>query len=305
MARILVLGMNPAWQTVMSLGHLHSGGVNRASDAVSLASGKGMNCARVLNRLGHDVTLVQVLAGENGQRCLRACEALGIRSLHVWAEAETRSCLTLLEQGEGSATEIIGPFAVDHRPEWTDSLLGQMVELGKWDAAVILGTLPNGWRGNFYAKALREINADIKVLDTLHGLHWTDLNETHWIKVNAMEWRDFQARNPDRVAKGASTWRALITQGPDKAWVENFGGKLGEVGLPTVASVNPIGAGDTVTAGLTHHLLMGRDMSSAVIAALSLGMASCLEMLPAHFDPQIAQGLLTDLHWTSFPEAGR
>ena len=86
MAPILVVGLNPAWQKILEFEVLEPGEVNRARSLVQLASGKGMNAAKVLRRLGHEVHLLQVLGGSNGQRCLEGCMSLGIRSLHAWVD---------------------------------------------------------------------------------------------------------------------------------------------------------------------------------------------------------------------------
>jgi fructose-1-phosphate kinase PfkB-like protein len=298
MARILVMGMNPAWQTVLTLPRLHIGGVNRAGESHSLASGKGMNCARILARLGHDVTLVQVLAGEFGKRCLDACEKLNIRSLHVWADGETRQCLTIRNTADQTVTEIIEPFVVDYRKSWGDAFLKQFENLGRLDAAILMGSLPNGWSGTFYSEALPRIQADIKVLDTLQGMSWKALRQIQWVKVNSEEWHSFKASSPQTLDDLTADWHALITQGPEKAWVEKHGHVIGTVDIPAIEAVNPIGAGDTVTAGLVHHLLMGRNIPSSVLSCLSMGMASCLDILPAHFAPEDAETLLNKLVWT-------
>src|SRR5688572_2737004 len=113
MARILVAGLNPAWQKILEFGAFAPGEVNRATSLIQMGSGKGMNAAKVLRRLGHEVHLLQVLGGANGQRCLVASQALGLRSLHVWIEEETRTCVTLVDRARGTATEVIEPFGIE------------------------------------------------------------------------------------------------------------------------------------------------------------------------------------------------
>jgi sugar/nucleoside kinase (ribokinase family) len=46
---------------------------------------------------------------------------------------------------------------------------------------------------------------------------------------------------------------------------------------------NPIGAGDTVTAGVLHHLLEGLPPAEAFRRGLALGSASCLKFQPADY----------------------
>ena len=40
---ILVVGLNPVWQRIIFLPQLEIGKVNRASDVIHVASGKGLN----------------------------------------------------------------------------------------------------------------------------------------------------------------------------------------------------------------------------------------------------------------------
>lgn len=294
MARILVVGMNPAWQSIISLAELVPGEVLRAKSAVSLASGKGINCARLLAKMGHHVTLMQTLAGEQGKRCLSDCERHGIQSLHVWVEGETRHCLTLRDENKNQVTEIIEPFAVDFQSAWSSTLLKQAQAGGRYDAMVILGTLPNGWQGAFYRDCLEIIAADLKVLDALQGLTRKDLGHAQWVKVNAEEWRAFQSRHsPENVPNAVSdSFQALITQGSEGAQLQIGDKPQWHFQPPAIDVMNPIGAGDTVTAGLVHHLLAGRDAKTAARHALAMGTASCLELLPAHFEMENAESLL-------------
>lgn len=57
MARVLCVTLNPALDLAFNLESLALGSVNRPTGAQLEAAGKGVNVARVLAGLGHDVTV--------------------------------------------------------------------------------------------------------------------------------------------------------------------------------------------------------------------------------------------------------
>ena len=73
--RLVVLGPNPALQKTVFLEALAPGRVNRALRVAHGLGGKGQNCARALAQLGHQVHLVEFLAGETGRRCFAGLNA--------------------------------------------------------------------------------------------------------------------------------------------------------------------------------------------------------------------------------------
>jgi 1-phosphofructokinase len=285
MARILVAGLNPAWQKVLSLPPLQPGQGNRAGVSWSLASGKGINSAKALARLGHDVSVLQILAGENGRRCQEACGKWNLRSLHVRTRGETRECITLLSGEDGCATEIIEPFTVTD-PGLTQQLLGRIDINAAYDAVMICGTVPNGVPESIYGDILGKTKTALVLWDSVTGLTPELLKRISWIKVNAEEFARLSTM-------AEASWPAvLLTEGPNPARVLHSHSADGTYRLPPLAKMrNPIGAGDTVNAALMDGLLRGLNEEAAVRRALAFGMASCLSPLPAEFDPAEAQAL--------------
>jgi fructose-1-phosphate kinase PfkB-like protein len=286
MAAILVAGVNPAWQHVLSLPSLRPGAVNRARESWSLASGKGINAAKALSRLGHSVSVLQVLAGENGRRCLKDCAAWKLRSLHVRAGGETRSCVTLLSEEDGSATEVVGPFHADEPLRLARRLLRRVPPGARFDAVLICGTLPAGFPESLYADLLDRVEASYVVWDSVTGLTNDLLKRIAWIKVNAEEFRRLSL--PENAAHPA----AMITDGASPARVLGSRSADGAYRLPPLRGArNPIGAGDVVTALVADGLLRGLDEETLARRALAFGSASCLSPLPGEFDPARAETL--------------
>jgi fructose-1-phosphate kinase PfkB-like protein len=310
MAKILVVGLNPAWQTVLGFGDFRLGEVNRAQSATTLASGKGFNTGRVLRRLGHEVTLLQILGGGNGRLCLADCEALGMRSLHAWVEMETRACITLLHrerQGRdqdaspsgladpsgsspGEATEIIAPFCVPETGVGRRLLELLPSHTDAFDAVAICGTVPPGVEAGIYDALLSRFPSAVSVVDAWQGLDAGSIAKAGCVKLNRMEYGKLQAAFGDEAIAPALF---LVTSGGGEASVLRGGASLARISPPLLpVVVNPIGAGDTVTAAVVHHLLAGQGPVEAFRRALALGSASCLHRLPAEYRDEDAEGLL-------------
>lgn len=280
MARILVVGPNPAWQKVLILGVLKPGEVNRASQSLSLASGKGINTAKVLRRLGHEVDLLQIVGGANGRRCLEACERLGIRSLHLETPAETRQCITLAD-GRGETTEIIEPFRVA-LPDAVAALLALLpADASAYEAVAMCGTVPDGAGEGLYAAILERLRPRVSVLDAWQGLAAATLARATCVKMNRTEFAMLEKR---LGAEALAEALFLITDGGKTASVQRAGTVSARIRPPGLGSVaNPIGAGDTVTAAVVHHLLAGLPPEEAFRRGLALGSASCLKFQPAEY----------------------
>ena len=305
MAKILVVGLNPAWQKVLDFQDFRAGEVNRAKSLSALASGKGINAAKVLRRLGHEVWLLQVLGGENGKRCLEGCEELGIRSLYAWVEAETRQCITLLHgpgpsdgsghpgeftgpgsSGPGGTTEIIEPFRV-RQAGVGEALLGVLPEDPDFfDAVVVSGSVPSGIDEGLYESILESFQPSVTVIDAWKGLGAAALERATCIKMNQAE---FGALAERMGSQGAGEALFLITSGGGEASMLRSGNTLARLLPPRLSDlINPIGAGDTVTAGLTHFLLQGLKASEAFRAIPPVQRMASRPMAPPLWEFQRA-----------------
>ncbi len=293
MAKILVAGLNPAWQQLFTLPSLRTGAVNRSTGFVSLASGKGMNVAKILADRGHEVSLIQVLAGDRGSRVQAACVERGIRSLHVFTDGETRVCATLLHAPD--TTEVIAPFKVTD-PKLSENLLAQIPD-EPFDALLVCGTMPEGMPENWCEVLADRVAAPLLIWDSVASLSAKALSRVTWLKVNAEEFRMLAPR----IAASDARPALLVTDGGEPATVrfEEDGRwrDLRCVVPPLDTIVNPIGAGDTVTALLADGLLGGLSPRTAIAGALAAAAASCLEVLPAVWDPQVAARLEMQFQW--------
>lgn len=304
MARILVTGLNPAWQKILEFEALAPGQVNRALALHEFGSGKGLNAALVLRRLGHEVSLLQIVGGINGRRHEQYCREVGVTPLCVQVAAETRVCSTLVDRASGQATELIEPFAVLPEERVVERLLdlvGPPAQRGQPpDALLMSGTAPAGVDLGVYLRIAQKAAARLVVLDVIREVTADLLAAVDFIKINAAEYRQLESRGLACCEPSVKTPVFFITDGPRPARMIrrlDASVQVKSFRLPSLTDlVNPIGAGDTVAGYLTHALLAGQTPENAFREALAAGSASCLKLHPGDYDEavreKIAEGIV-------------
>ncbi len=296
MGKCLVIGLNPAWQKVLSFEQIKMGSVNRAFHSEECASGKGLNTARVLKKLGHECWVLQILGGENGAKLQNYCKENQITSLGFGVSQNTRQCLTLLENGK--ETELIEPFDLpaDEIQKINEGLVSKLNNLPEMDALVFCGSVPKGLSENSFNRICEHVPQKHIFLDGFSGFNKSFLEKVDYLKINSEELQSmlngFAVNRPQElfydvlpklklllVSRGKNPadvyWRSELTS------IEKF-----SVEIPEVDSLNAIGAGDSTHAGLVDAVLNAKSAQEACIHALSIGTTSCLEILPAHFSTE-------------------
>ena len=139
----LILGLNPAWQRLFFVDKFTLGEVHRVSKVEEYASGKGINCGRVLQLLGGSPLMMHFLGSEYGPRIFDEISACGINQAPVWIKEPTRICTTIVS--EGSSTELIEPSPII-TPSENDDFIQSLNEYWNSTQSVALcGTFPQGF----------------------------------------------------------------------------------------------------------------------------------------------------------------
>ncbi len=159
---ILVAGLTPAWQQILTFDALNPGEVNRATSAIWCGSGKVLNVARAV------ATLLR--ATNQVADCLTLSPLGGLANASIVAEfredniplqvfessAPTRICTTLLEKQSRRTTELVenaSAFSEDDLQRFKEQFFG----LAKEASVVILtGSLPAGTRASFTQSLLMD-----------------------------------------------------------------------------------------------------------------------------------------------------
>lgn len=276
---ILVVGLSPAWQRTLRFNSLHLGEVNRAKHVSEMASGKGVNVARVARQLGGKVRLLTVAGGYRGKLLARELPWAHI----VPVKAETRICQTVLA---GDATEFVEEAGLLTRKEVGRVLRAFAEELSRTSLVVLTGTVPRGCGNNFYLQLIKAARRhDVPVLVDAQGKLLANALKVKpfLVRINRAELSAIKAR------RGAE-W-LVVSNGAGKIKIAGKAGRW-RMQSPRVKAVNPIGSGDSMLAGIACALSRGRPVMDAVRLGVACGASNTLTALPGFVNPADVRRLL-------------
>ena len=310
---ILCLGTTPTVQRTMTFERVTPDTVNRAVEVIESASGKSINVARTLRRLGKPALATGFLGGE-GRRLIREdLDRAGIGHEFANVDPKTRTCTTVIDRAAGTVTELVEePQPVE--PDAYGRLLGAMAARFRSAQCLILsGSLPPRAPQDFYARCVRLArNAGVPVVLDARGepLRQALAEKPTIVKPNRQELAEtagFQI-DSDAALRAAITgllergprW-ALITDGPRDV-IASDGRSFWSVTPPPIKPINPIGSGDAFAAGLAIALVEHSDLPTAARLAAACGAANALNSPPGHARPQDVDRLLPLAKITALPQ---
>ncbi len=295
-APILCLAVTPAVQRTQFMATLQPGEVNRIRRTIVTASGKGVNVALALKHLGGQPRLLGFQGGDSGRFIAADMERLGIEARWIEVPAPTRHCHTLIEDDTGRITELVEeavPPAPEHWQQFAQQLESSLEGCG-WMA--ISGALPPGAPPDALAQFGQAATArGVKLCVDSQGspLRHTLVARPALVKLNTEELQRTCAlpdRSASSLANGAGQLMklgaasVLVTDGPHPAHLFSSSGHW-SLQPPAIPMVNPIGSGDSVTAGLLFALQQGQTLVEAAAFGLACGSANALTETPGNLSP--------------------
>lgn len=283
--KILCCGFFPALQRTIEYTSFRPGEVNRARKVSVAASGKVTNTARVLKILGVDPLLLSFAGGANGKTVRDLLDQEQLPCRWVETKAETRICQTLLSDDSDGCTELVENTAPLSAAEWK-AFVKTFAELqSDFDRIVFSGTLPPHAPQDIYAELL-SLTDGKKVLIDSYGapLLATLEHRPALVKINTEELRNtFKSAVP--IAELAEELMSLgagavgVTQGKAQAFLFEPG-KAYTFSVPQIKALNPIGSGDSVSAGTAYALAKGHSLVEAFVFGLACGTSNAMNIEP-------------------------
>ena len=293
----LCLAITPAVQRTLQFEVLRPGEVNRARSLRVSPAGKGVNVARVLNTLGVEVVVAGFSGGPGGAHLVAMLDELGIHHDFIQTQAPTRTCTTVVE-GSGCVTELVEEAPLPQVDEWAKLRSHVETNLPAAGLLILAGALPPGADPLFYRDLVRcAADAGVPVLVDARGttLTGTLACKPLLAKLNRHELAETGLDAKALVAGGAS-W-ALVTAGPDALELTGHQGGW-RYTPPVIRACNPIGSGESVTAGIAASLLQGKAMPEAVQFGVACGTANALTWTPGELEPDTVRELLPHVEVT-------
>jgi tagatose 6-phosphate kinase len=265
---------------------------NRVSAVAQRAGGKGVNVARVLRAIGHDVVVTGLVGGPTGEVVRGDLALAELADALVPVAGETRRTLAVVDGAQGDATGFWEAGPVIGSIEWTRFIETYRSLLAEAEVVVLSGSLPPGLPADAYAVLCRlAAEAGVPAMLDADGeeLRLGLAGRPALVKPN----RDELARvtaEPDPVDAA----EALRAGGANAVVVS-----LGAEGLLAVAAEgrwrvapavrvagNPTGAGDAAVAALAAGLVHGRSWPERLADAAALSAAAVGAPLAGSFDEQ-------------------
>jgi 6-phosphofructokinase 2 len=286
MEQILTLTLNPAIDVSTSVDRVQPTYKLRCSTQQRDPGGGGINVARVVRRLGGDVSAIYTCGGATGQLLCHLVEKEQIPSYTSAISEETREDFTVYERDTGQQFRFVLPGPPLSEPEWRSCLDTLASIKAKPAYLVASGSLPPGVPVDLYARVsriAREWGTKL-VLDTSGPPLVAALQEGVYLaKPNLRELSEFVGRSLPDEADWVEAGSHLI----DKGYVEILALTLGHRGgilftrdaiwrSPPVP-ISTVGAGDSFLGGMVFALAGGQSLVDAFRSGIAAGSAALLQ----------------------------
>jgi 1-phosphofructokinase family hexose kinase len=296
---ILTVCLNPALDITYHVPAVDWSGVNRPSTVRTRPGGKGLNVARNLRAIGAEVQVLGLAGGLTGEAVTVALRELQVAASFIQIAGETRRTFTVADERRAAVALFNEPGPRIGHDEYREFCVSYEKALGHCAAVVLSGSLPPGLPSATYAE-LTEMAAAAGVPTVLdaHGeaLQRGAAAGPAIVKPNLAELEAIAGRrlstargaireavaSAARALKAAGPQAVVVSLGAEGLWAVTDKGSWQAMPSAEVAG-NPTGAGDAVTAGLVHGLVLGRSWDERLRHAVALGTASAAAPVAGEF----------------------
>ena len=306
---ILTVCMCPSVDVTIELDQLNVGKVNIVKNKTLSFTGKALNVAIGISRLGADAYATGFMYNENGAMFERALDKEGVPFAFVWNSGRVRENYKCIDK-RSMLTEINdvgGQVAAEKLGE-----LSHMIRnlSSRSDVTVISGGLPRGVDASFYREIFRCVDPkSLRIADTEGAKMFAALEAgIDLVKPNLEELeetlgREFRDKD-DMLAgcreildRGAKI--VLLSLGKDGAVITN-GTKNYYCKSINVAVNSTVGAGDGMVAAAAVMLQQGADLPDILRAGVAAGTATVTTFETISFTKNKYEEILQSLNVTEF-----
>ncbi|WP_406393332.1 1-phosphofructokinase family hexose kinase [Streptomyces sp. NBC_00882] len=303
---ILTVTLNTALDISYRVRSLRPHTSHRVTEVTERPGGKGLNVARVLAALGHEVTVTGFTGGATGRMVQDRLTAVpGLVDALVPVTGPTRRTIAVVDDQSGDTTQLNEPGPTVTSAEWSAFQEAYADLVPSVSAVALCGSLPPGVPVGAYAGLIRTAKAaGVPVLLDTSGeaLRRGVAARPDILKPNADELSELTgSHEPLRAAqdarrRGALTvvaslgTRGLLALTPEGRW---------HAVPPALEHGNPTGAGDAAVAGLLTGLLDQLPWPDRLTRAVALAAATVRSPTAGDFDRAAYEKLLAGVSVTA------
>lgn len=282
---IFTVTLNPAVDRELTVDNIVFNTVLRASEWQVDCGGKGFNVGRMLKSLNTPSVALGFAAGKSGELLQGILEGLGIETEFVWVEGETRTNVSIVSSDNDRYVKVNEPGPTISEPDLAKlaDKIRERVQAGDW--WVLAGSLPPGVPKGYYSELINIIqSAGAKVfLDTSdEALKQSCSAGPILVKPNDEEAHELTGLPISTPAEIVAAGSAIQQKGPENVVISlgKKGALLVSEGRGWLAAsleiveANPIGAGDSMVAGMVWGLSQGDNMQDALCKGIACGAAT-------------------------------
>lgn len=303
MTGIATLTLNPAIDSACEADRVFPTHKIRTSGERYDPGGGGINVARLLARLGHEVDTVYLSGGSSGQLLDELLLLPGIVRHPVQIHDHTRLSLTVFERSSGQEFRFVpeGPLLTDS--EWRAAL--DYCAALPCDCLVASGSMPRGAPDDFLVLLSEAIAPrGVKLVIDCHGEPLVQALAAGGLFMVKPSQGEFETLVGQRFAtpeemgeaayefvRGGKTAYLAVTLGHEGAVLAHRGGVVVRPGAD-VEVQSATGAGDSFVAGMVHAFTQGASPEDALAWGMAAGTAAVMSAGTGLCQPEEIRAML-------------
>ncbi len=280
---ILSVCTNPSIDLTVELEQLSVGQLNRVNNKVVTYSGKALNTAIGVKRLGGDSYATGFMYENDGGSFTQRLDNEGVKNTFVWSKGSVRINYKIVDN-RSMLTEINDRGEAVSEEKQLE-LLDLVSNLSKSSSVVILsGSLPKGVEDDYYLKLCNVVDKRAKIILDTEGekLISAVKSGVYMVKPNLRELENIVKRRLTNVKDMVDSCKFLLNSG-----AENVLLSLGREGAilydgsvsyfcksVNVAVNSTVGAGDSMVAAASLLTERGASKEEILKCAVAAGTAS-------------------------------
>lgn len=312
---LLTVTLNTALDKLYTVDRLTPGTVTRVRRVQVTPGGKGLNVAKVAALAGAEVCAAGFVGGHSGElltELLRA-ECPAIRQRFTKTAGETRTCVNVRDDATGRHTELLEPGAPVSAEEYARFLESYAGALEEAEVVTLSGSVPQGVPADCYRDLIRlakergipvlldtsgqPLGLGVEAAPTLVKPNTDELEQLLGAPVSGEEQvlaalRELARRGVGYAVASLGS-RGALALGPEGAY---------RAEPPRIETVNTVGCGDSMLAGLALMLRAGQPLAEGLRFATALGSANALSPKTGDFRREDFDRLLPEVRITKLEE---
>ncbi|HUI20391.1 MAG TPA: 1-phosphofructokinase family hexose kinase [Methylocella sp.] len=288
MTHIVTLTLNPALDLSTSVKKLIPGHKLRCEEPRRDPGGGGVNVARVISRLGGDVTAVYPAGGQSGAMLQRLLRDEGVASRVVPTRGATRENFHVFEEDTRQQYRFILPGPPLSQSAWRRCRHAIISGTRTPKYIICSGSLPRGAPEDAYARLARHgkrAGAQLVVDSSGPALRAALKEGVYLVKPSLSELRQLTGQKLEDQTSWIEACRQLIGRGAARIIALTLGdcGALLVTGETTLRAksiqipvMTTVGAGDSFLAALVWSLMQERSIADALSTAVAAGAGALL-----------------------------